>query len=69
MSFNIIENPEWQTAFRNLRPGFEPFIPSRKQLSESLLNNEYVRIKEQIDMQIAKAKFYSLMTDGWSNIY
>lgn len=49
-----------------MRPSLK--LPSRYQLSNKLLNNEYDRIKKSVDEKIKSAKTVGIQIDGWSNI-
>jgi len=58
----MLEHPLWINVFKFLRPSLQ--LPSRKTLSNSLLENEY----NTVETKIAQSKYLSLQCDGWSNI-
>lgn len=49
-----------------MRPSLK--LPSRHQLSNKLLNDEYDRVKRSVDEKIHSAKTVGIQIDGWSNI-
>lgn len=67
-SFVRVEEPHLRKAFQMCRP--DVVMPDRKQLAGPLLDKCYEKIKIQLDdrLQNAKSSFFSLTTDGWSNI-
>jgi hypothetical protein len=66
-SFAWIEEVNLLNAFRICRP--DVVLPSRKQLSERLLEKCYKNIKALTDSRIQEtAHFSCLSTDGWSNV-
>lgn len=62
----ITENPEWVKFFRKLRPSY--LLPSRYQISNGLLNDEYQSAKNNIKTKIDEALTVGMQCDGWSNI-
>ncbi|KAJ8969569.1 hypothetical protein NQ314_001690, partial [Rhamnusium bicolor] len=65
-SLRIVENEEWKSFFKSLRPTFH--LPSRYDLSNTLLNEEYNRIKLEVELKIKEANHLSIQCDDWSNI-
>ncbi|KAJ3639992.1 hypothetical protein Zmor_003318 [Zophobas morio] len=63
---SFTENKYWQKAFKALRPSFT--LPSRFVLSSRLLDNEYLKIKESVTLELASASYLSVQLDGWSNV-
>ena len=43
-------------------------MPTRRALSEGLLESTYQTIKKTVDDFLSGCKYYSVITDGWSNI-
>ncbi|KAJ8945729.1 hypothetical protein NQ314_009092 [Rhamnusium bicolor] len=43
-------------------------LPSRYDLSNTLLNEEYNRIKPEVELKIKEANHLLIQCDGWSNI-
>lgn len=64
--FNVAEQEEFLTLIEKLRPGYKP--PSRKALSENLLNEVTSKLENQM-MLALENKECTLMEDGWSNIH
>jgi Protein of unknown function (DUF 659) len=66
-SFARVEDGNFLKAFRVCRPGIT--LPSRKQLSERLLDKCYKKVKALTESRIRKMTHFScLATDGWSNV-
>lgn len=63
---SLLENPDLRTFLQFLRPSYAP--PSRFEGSNSLLNNEYKRVKEMVDSKVAKASSLCLQVDTWTNV-
>ena len=63
-----MESQAWKEFIKVSRPAYLPFIPSGKVLSGSLLDQTYRKYQEIGNEMIKSCKFYSLATDGWSNI-
>ncbi|KAL4113799.1 hypothetical protein QTP88_017372 [Uroleucon formosanum] len=64
--FSIVENQNWLKFFKTLRPTYNP--PSRKTISTTLLEKEYLRTYIKVYENILEAKVYAVQLDGWSNI-
>ncbi|KAJ8926785.1 hypothetical protein NQ314_020814 [Rhamnusium bicolor] len=64
--FSIVENNEWQTFFKKLRPSF--VLPTRYLLANRLLNDEYDRVQVQVEEKLRQSENLSLQCDGWSNL-
>lgn len=64
--FSIVENQNWLKFFKTLRPTYNP--PSRKTISTTLLEKEYLRTYNKVYENILEAKVYAVQLDGWSNI-
>lgn len=62
---SIVENAYWSKFFKFMRPAFE--IPTRYQLSVSLLLKEYEKINSLVEEQIAATESVALICDSWSN--
>ena len=52
--------------FKKLRPTFK--LPSRYELSNRFLNQEYIRVERRADEKIEAAPCLALQMDGWSDI-
>jgi Protein of unknown function (DUF 659) len=66
-SFARVEEGNLLKAFRVCRPDIT--LPSRKQLSERLLDKCYKKVKALTESRIRKMTHFScLTTDGWSNV-
>lgn len=63
---SLTENSHWAKALHTLRPSYVP--PSRYQLSNKLLNEEYSAVMSKVNDAVAKAPCLSLQSDGWTNI-
>lgn len=63
---SITENRHWINVLHKIRPSLK--LPSRHQLSNTLLNNEYDRVKKSVNEKIHNAKTIGIQIDGWSNI-
>ena len=64
--FAFLENEYVKQFFQRLRPAFK--LPSRKKLSNELLDEVYEEIETGCNKQISQAKSLFLISDGWSNI-
>uniref|UniRef100_A0AC34F9B8 BED-type domain-containing protein n=1 Tax=Panagrolaimus sp. ES5 TaxID=591445 RepID=A0AC34F9B8_9BILA len=65
--YRIVENSDFRAFMHRLRPSYE--LPSRTYgLPKKLIPQEYATIKENVDKNIEAAPFYSLSTDGWTDI-
>lgn len=60
------ESPVWKDLFKEIRPAYK--MPSRYQLSNKLLDNEFKEIKSKVMEKINEAPVLTLQTDAWSNI-
>ena len=67
ISFNVIENEDFCAFIKKASPSFK--IPSRYELSNTILNSEYELIKDEVQNILEKREFVSITTDGWSNIH
>lgn len=63
---HIVEHPLWIAFLKQLRPSFVP--PSRKMISQSLLEKEYTKVKSDVCDAVENAPNLHLQCDGWSNI-
>lgn len=63
---SLTENVYWQEFFNIINPGFEP--PSRHELSNKYLDNNYQEVKKRVDDKINSAISVGVQSDGWSNI-
>ena len=59
-------NENWTDLFSYLRPSFN--IPSRKVLSNRLLDAEYYKVKAIVDDKIESAPCVGVQLDSWTNI-
>jgi hypothetical protein len=63
---SLLEN-EWRKEFfQKLRPSFK--LPSRYQLSNKLLDNEYKSVQEKVKQKIQSSETLTLLSDGWTDI-
>ncbi|CAG8809376.1 18942_t:CDS:2, partial [Dentiscutata erythropus] len=67
MSFNVIENEDIKAVFQKDIPWFK--VPSRYCLSNTLLNQEHVRIKQLVESILNESEYLCITSDGWSNIH
>lgn len=65
-AFKSVENKFFKMFINFLRPKFR--IPSRFQVSTSLLKKIYKEVEKEVDSMIKKTKTVSLHGDRWSNI-
>nr|XP_047131849.1 uncharacterized protein LOC124810878 [Hydra vulgaris] len=63
---SLVENRYWKTFLNNLRPAYK--IPTRNEMSNRLLDNEYNRISANVKEVVATADSLGFMCDGWSNV-
>jgi Protein of unknown function (DUF 659)/hAT family C-terminal dimerisation region len=63
---SMVENPYWQTLFQKLRPVYK--LPSKFQVSNTLLENECDRVKKYTNDLILTSDCLGLMCDGWTNL-
>ena len=66
--FRIIDSSSFRKFIKTLRPSYEAVMPTRRALSEGLLESTYLTIKKTVDDFLSGCKYYSVITDGWSNI-
>lgn len=62
----LVEHPLWREFFKLLKPDFS--LPTRKTLGTKLLDEEYSKIKVEIDEKINEAQVIHIALDGWTNI-
>lgn len=67
IAFNVIENEDFCAFINKASPSFK--IPSRYELSNTILNSEYKLINDEVQDILEKREFVSITTDGWSNIH
>lgn len=63
---SLLESEQWKDVFKLLSPSYK--VPSRHDLSNSLLESEYIRIKNEISDVLTKSIALGLICDGWTNI-
>lgn len=68
LSFSIVESAAFKDFVNTIRPSYSKFLPSRKVLGGTMLDNAYLKYKEIGLHMIKSARMYSLVTDGWSNV-
>jgi hypothetical protein len=61
-----MEDPHLLKAFQICRPDVK--LPTRKELSSSLLNQCYDDVKKKVDSYLALSPYHCMTSDGWSNI-
>ena len=67
LSFRAVEDPFFQEFISCLQPAFK--IPSRKQLSDKLLNNTYDKVKEIVDNTLLEDDVrVCITTDATTNV-
>ncbi|XP_043271188.1 uncharacterized protein [Venturia canescens] len=62
----ITDSVFWQDFFKVLRPSYN--FPSRYEISNSLLDESYNKVKGEVDEKVQSANFVGLQCDGWSNL-
>ncbi|CAG8677582.1 538_t:CDS:2 [Dentiscutata erythropus] len=67
ISFNVIENEDIKAIFQKGLPWFK--IPSRYRLSNSLLNQEYIKIKQLIEIILNESEYFSTLHRLQNEIY
>jgi hypothetical protein len=63
---SLLENEGWKDFFQKLHPSFK--LPSRYQLSNKLLDNEYKSVQEKVKEKIQSSEALTLLSDGWTDI-
>ncbi|XP_049873495.1 uncharacterized protein LOC126372036 [Pectinophora gossypiella] len=63
---SMTEHPLWKDFFNDLQPMYK--MPTRKNLSTTLLEKTYTDMKEEMNEILAAANDLHLQCDGWSNI-
>ncbi|CAG8626063.1 16937_t:CDS:2 [Dentiscutata heterogama] len=66
VSFNVIENIDFQAFLKKACPSFN--IPSRHTLSNSLLDKEYMNLQVVVQNTLDETPYHCLVSDGWSNV-
>lgn len=64
--FNLLESSLWQKAITALNPAYS--VPTRYMISNSLLDSEYERIRQETSDVINQAEALALVMDGWTDI-
>ncbi|RWS20157.1 uncharacterized protein B4U80_12146 [Leptotrombidium deliense] len=64
--FSAIENEYLKQFLQKIGSGFR--LPSRRELSHSLLNNVFKEAKEYLRSKIVECDFFSILIDGWENV-
>lgn len=62
----LVENIHWKNLFKFLRPAWT--LPSRHEVSNKMLDNEYSAVKKIIDLKISSATSVTVQCDTWTNI-
>ncbi|KAF2888568.1 hypothetical protein ILUMI_17605 [Ignelater luminosus] len=62
----LAEHPAWLEFFKRARVSWN--VPSREILSDSLLDKEFTRVSEEIEVSISQVENLALAVDAWSNI-
>ena len=57
-----------KSFIRAIRPAYASQIPNRKSLSGNLLDNAYEKLNKKLACALRDCKYYSIVTDGWSNV-
>lgn len=65
LAFHLIESPELKEFIKELNPGYQ--LPSRKTLSNALMTNVYIQIKEKVKIELSQAVYVCITTDGWTS--
>ena len=63
--FRIVEQAEFRELIHNLNPNY--VLPSRKTLSNALLDSTYNRVKDKIKANMSQAVACSITTDSWTS--
>lgn len=63
---NFSEMAVWQDFIKEIRPAYK--MPSRYQLSNKLLENEFQNVQKTVMAKVKEAPILTLQTDAWSNI-
>ena len=64
--YNVIENEDFLSFLKRACPSFK--IPSRFNLSNNLLNQEFEHLKLIVNSALSESPTYCLISDGWSNV-
>ena len=65
--FQVIDSFAMKEFIKAVRPAYVTQMPSRKSLSGHLLDKAYGILKQKFDTWMNESKFYSIVTNGWSN--
>lgn len=63
---SLVEHPLWIDFFTDLQPLFK--LPSRKNLSTTLLDKVYTEIKKEVMECLKTTSYLHLQCDGWTNV-
>ena len=66
LPLSLVEAPAFIEFCKKLRPSYE--LPSRRIISERLLNKEFENTQKSVKQLVNDAKFVSIATDGWTNL-
>lgn len=66
LPLSLVDSPTFAQFIRALRPSYA--LPSRDQISNSLLDDVYNKTMESTREKLALAKTITLISDGWSNV-
>lgn len=68
LSFRAVESAALKDLMEALRPAYTDCIPSVKTLRTNLLLLQYEDLFARGQLFLANSTYYSLVTDGWSNV-
>lgn len=66
--FSVVESNFFKDFLGSLRPAFTNHIPSRYELSTSLLSDTYDEMKMKVNAYMNDVEKVCLVSDGWSNV-
>jgi hypothetical protein len=66
LPISLVENDGFRSLIRTLEPRY--IMPSRKHLSKQVIPKLYGNVKESLITDLQSLSFYSVTTDGWTNV-
>lgn len=66
LPFSLVENEQFKKFVSLLNPSY--VVPSRKTMSNSILDQVYIRLKDCVKNELKTATAISVTTDGWTSV-
>ena len=67
IAFRIADSHALRDFIKLINPEYEKVMPSAKVVSGSLLNNQFIKAQDKVNLIIGRKKDLILISDGWTN--